>query len=248
MKMKVFLIAKTVIEPIEGWLMHLGAHEFMAEGADGDALAEVAGRRCYNSFKPGLNPNVTKVRKEGFLKNILKQGHGSVLEHVTGTFAFEGVSRVFTHELVRHRAGCAYSQESLRYVRLDESLKVEIPDCIKENPQAKELFKEAIRINRLDQLKLSNIFDIDKLSFEEKKELTSAFRRIAPMGLSTAIVATFNMRALRHIIAMRTSPGAEQEIRKVFLEVFKIAVKEWPLIFQDSIEYKGEVTFENEKV
>ena len=110
------------------------------------------------------------------------------------------------------------------------------------------LFKKAIAQAKKTQKELSDLFLMDERNFESKKELTSAFRRIAPMGLSTAIVATFNMRALRHIIAMRTSPGAEQEIRKVFLEVFKIAVKEWPLIFQDSIEFRGTVTFENEKV
>ena len=67
----------------------------------------MAAKRCYMSFEAGLNPNVTRVRKDltEYLDNVLKSGHGSVLEHATYTFAIENVSRVFTGELNRHRAG-----------------------------------------------------------------------------------------------------------------------------------------------
>ncbi|KKK63349.1 hypothetical protein LCGC14_2995190, partial [marine sediment metagenome] len=69
-----------------------------------------------------INRNLTRVREgnQPHIKNILDSGHGSVLEHASATFAFRNVSRVFTHEIVRHRAGWAFSQESLRYVRADE--------------------------------------------------------------------------------------------------------------------------------
>ena len=83
---------------------------------------EFGGRLCYRSWEPGLNPNVTKVRtdQDEYLRNILKQKHGSVLEHISYSFVFHNVSRVLTHELVRHRAGTAISQESMRFVRLDD--------------------------------------------------------------------------------------------------------------------------------
>ena len=87
-----------------------------------ELLVEFGGRSCYRSWEPGLNPNVRKIRTDQreYFANILRSGHGSVLEHANYSFALRNVSRVFTHELVRHRAGSAFSQESLRYVRLTD--------------------------------------------------------------------------------------------------------------------------------
>ncbi len=237
-KPKVFLIAQTriMVDGTEDWLIHLDGLEVENHitGSMSEKLVELAARRCYKAFKPGLNPNVTKVREDSkeFHKNILKSGHGSVLEHASATFAFEDVSRVFTHELVRHRAGCAYSQESLRYVRLGD-LKFFIPSEIEENEDLLAIFIDIVSQLEDAQGELARYSGIDNLSFDEKKKLTSAFRRIAPMGLATGIVATFNMRALRHIIVQRTSPAAEEEIRMVFKEVGQIAVDTWPYLFQD---------------
>jgi len=87
---------------------------WMGESTDGERLAEFAGRLCYMSQR---NPAQRSTRE--YLVNILKQGHGSVLEHANYSLLIEGVSRSLTHELVRHRAGFAYSQLSQRYV--DES-------------------------------------------------------------------------------------------------------------------------------
>ena len=121
---EVHLLAATQMEEValSEFLNSVGVPFWETDAATGaEALMEVAGRLCYKSFAVGLNPNVTRVREgnHAYLGNILKQQHGSVLEHATVTFAFLGVSRVFTHELVRHRTGTAYSQESLRFVRLD---------------------------------------------------------------------------------------------------------------------------------
>lgn len=199
-------------------------------------ICELAARRCYKSFEPGLNANVTKIRedKREFFKNILKSGHGSVLEHAQVTFSFEGVSRVFTHELVRHRVGIAISQESLRYVRTaDGSFKMWVPSCIKEKGAAELLFGMVHDYLEQAQKDLLEIFKIDSQNFSKKKELTSAFRRLLPMGIATGIVWSANMRTLRHVIRMRTSLGAEEEMRIVFHKVAEICIKEWPLIFQD---------------
>src|SRR5580704_12244522 len=92
---------------------HLPVH-WLGESSDGERLAEFAGRMCYMSQR---NPANRPTRE--YLDNIKKQGHGSVLEHANYTLLLEGVSRSLTHELVRHRAGFAYSQLSQRYV--DES-------------------------------------------------------------------------------------------------------------------------------
>ena len=89
------------------YLAEAGGEEWMNAQQDDrsepEDLVEFGGRICYRSWKPGLNPNVTKVRADHdeYLRNILKQKHGSVLEHVSYSFVFRNVSRVLTHELVR---------------------------------------------------------------------------------------------------------------------------------------------------
>lgn len=236
---KVFLIAYTTLDhdEVSAWLEEIGGLKVLDHlaGADGEQLVELAGRSCYQSFDVGLNPNITKIRtdSEVYQDNILKSAHGSVLEHATCTFAFANISRVFTHELVRHRAGMAFSQESLRYVRLDE-LKCWIPEVIQDNPDALEVFEDIFRRCEEAQRKLAQIYEIDQIKdFHTKKQLTSAFRRIAPIGLATGIVTSFNIRSLRWVIQMRTSEGAEVEIRKVFCEVYDMAKRVWPFLFQD---------------
>lgn len=227
-------------------------------------MIELAGRLCYRSFQPGLNPNVTKVREDpkAYIGNILKSGHGSVLEHVNATFLFHDVSRVFTHELVRHRAGCAYSQESLRYVRLDD-IRFWVPDSLQPDDadddamrvakrEARRAFEDQVEGVERTMRVLTQLFKLDdpNTNFATKKKITSMMRRIAPLGLATSILATFNLRALRHIITMRCSNAAEEEIQKVFRQhVAPIAHKQWPMAFQDMFERVDGVDFNgNEKV
>ena len=235
---EIYLIGESKINPTElkRFLTNLGAPEWESTSkSDVEILPEFYGRLCYKSFKPGLNPNVTKVRDNGkeYLSNILKIGHESVLEHSQLNFVFDNVSRVFTHELVRHRAGVAISQESLRFVRLD-NLKTWVPSVILENAEATELFFAAYRTLENAQKQLAEIFDIVNISdFAVKKELTSAFRRIAPIGLATTIGWTTNIRALRWVIEQRTSRHAEEEIRQVFDKVARMVYRKYPSLFQD---------------
>lgn len=221
------------------WLKAVGANPVKVlgrmHGSDAEKIVELAARRCYKSFEVGLNPNVTRIREDSreYHENILKVGHGSVTEHANFTMAFEFVSRVFTHELVRHRAGCAFSQESLRFVRLTE-LGFWIPPEIDQNPEARRLFIEAVEYLEACQSRLEQVFE-EELNgdFNVKKKLTSAFRRIAPEGLATGIVVTFNTRALRHIIEKRTEGPAEVEMRLAINKAVDIIAPRHPLVFQD---------------
>jgi thymidylate synthase (FAD) len=200
---------------------------------DGELLAEFAGRMCYRSWEPGLNANVTRIRTDraAYFANVLQSAHGSILEHANFTFAFRQVSRVFTHELVRHRAGSAFSQESLRYVRLtDIGFRV---------PPALEPVRDQVisLVEQLEEFQLSAAealeLDSEGVPFHVKKEITSALRRLAPIGLSTDIVWTANVRTLRHVVEMRTAPGAEEELRLVFDQVAQTMKAEAPNLFQD---------------
>lgn len=227
---KVFLIGETrmVEEGLQAYLDHVGTPDWKTDApTDSERLCEVYGRLCYRSFEPGLNPNVTRVRKgnANYLGHVLEVGHGSVIEHAVLNFVFADVSRVFTHELVRHRAGTAISQESLRFVRLDR-LSAYVPSHIKEDEAGMQIFGKTLEYLESVQHELADAYAIeDEKKFDRKKKLTSAFRRVAPEGLATTIGWSCNFRALRHVIEMRTAPDAEEELRVVFGKVYD-AVKD----------------------
>lgn len=204
------------------------------EASEADLLVEIGGRMCYRSWEPGLNANVTKIREDSteYIRNILSSGHGSVLEHANFTFVLQDVSRVLTHELVRHRAGVAVSQESMRYVRLDD-IPFWFPDWAMEDA---ELIQQCIQyIQRGEDLIkwMATRWDLDNQSFSIKKKFTSFMRRLVPGGHATSIMVTINARAIRHIIAMRTNLGAEEEIRIVCDMLAKRAQAAMPDIMQD---------------
>ena len=237
---QVFLVARpsvdvdgmrAYLEPSAGSRGSTCARE--ARDWDGELLAEFGGRMCYRSWEPGLNPNVTRIRtdQEEYFANVLRSAHGSVLEHANYSFAFRNVSRVFTHELVRHRAGSAFSQESLRYVRLTD-IGFRVPPALEPlRDQVISLVEqlEEFQLSAAEQLELDN----GEMPFAVKKEITSALRRLAPIGLSTDILWTANVRTLRHVIEMRTAPGAEEELRLVFNLVAEMMKAEAPSLFQD---------------
>ena len=215
----------------ESWLDRRLEEEDRASA--GEMLVEFGGRACYRSWEPGLNPNVTKVRTDQreYFANILRSAHGSVLEHANYSFALRNVSRVFTHELVRHRAGSAFSQESLRYVRLTE-IGFRVPPALE--PVRDQVISIVEQLEEFQVSAASELgIDEEGLPFHVKKEITSALRRLAPIGLSTDIMWTANARTLRHVIEMRTAEGAEEELRLVFDQVARIMQAEAPGLFQD---------------
>ncbi len=203
---------------------------------DGDALVEFNGRFCYRSWVPGANANVKRVREDSkdYLGNILSSGHGSVTEHANYTFLFDDVSRVFTHEMVRHRAGVAISQESMRFVRLTD-IPFWFPEWARKD--AELMRRNLILLQQMEehQTWMSEHFHLDNMGipFEEKKHKTSFMRRFAPDGVATGIDCTINVRAIRHIIYMRTALGAEEEIRLVMDDVANLALKATPNLMQD---------------
>jgi thymidylate synthase (FAD) len=216
----------------ESWLERR-LEESGGEPNAGELIVEFGGHACYRSWEPGLNPNVTKVRTDQreYFANILRSAHGSVLEHASYSLAIRNVSRVFTHELIRHRAGSAFSQESLRYVRLTD-IGFRVP------PALEPVRQQVISIvEQLEEFQVSAAaelgIDAEGVPFHVKKEVTSALRRLAPTGLSTDIIWTANARTLRHVIEMRTAEGAEEELRTVFDRVARIMQAEAPGLFQD---------------
>ncbi len=236
---KVFLIGESIINftGLSNYLKFIGVPEWSSDaGSHAEKLTEIYSRSCYNSFSVDQNPNITRIREgnEPHLKNIIKVGHGSVMEHAWTNWMFCKVSRVFTHEVVRHRVGTAFSQESLRFVRLT-NLGLWLPPEYEADPKIKELFEKKFESDEQFQLDLANAFDLDnpEMKFSEKKKHTSFMRRGAPIGLSTNIGMSMNHRTLRHLLIMRTNRHAEVEIRKVFAEVGRIAKERWKNLYAD---------------
>lgn len=222
--------------------------------SDGELLVEVAGRTCYKSFGTDLNKNLSRVRTDHveYIGNILATKHGSVLEHATTTVGLVNISRILTHELVRHRAGCAYSQESMRFVRL-EDVGMYIPDCIKSSGY-EAIFENAVKDAETAYRTLTDVMIKDDMPFSKKKEITSAIRRIAPSGHATNLIITANHRAWRHMIELRTAGGVEEEIGVVFFEIAMDFKKRYPAFYQDMIVTPNPgypwdiVTFKNGKI
>lgn len=229
----VYLVGRQIVadDELERFLADHGVAWQTDTESAGEELVEVAGRVCYMSFaKPRPGGNAT------YLSHILEVGHGSVLEHAVWNFIFTGVSRTLTHELVRHRAGMAYSQLSQRYVDESTAEYVE-PDCIAGAPELHQLWLEAVAHSHRAYVKLA-----EKLqeSFKDEPDRTlrrklarQAARSILPNATETKIFVSANARSLRHFIEMRASRHAEVEIRKLAVQVLRIMQKEAPHIFGD---------------
>lgn len=259
---QVCLIGETTIIK-EGFMKMLEVLEvphWMSDGeSDTEVIMEAAGKMCYMSFDTSLNKNLTKTGTRNnfeYLQDaIIATKHGSVLEHCVVNIAFLNVSRVFTHELVRHRAGAAYSQTSGRYVRTD-NLNFFLPTVFKENIELAEIYDKAISAQEEFVAQMAEASRIDgmtsKEDFAKKKQLTSAFRRIIGNGVANNIIASYNHRALRHLIEMRTNRGAEEEIRLVFNSVAEQVADRYPAVYADMkremVDNYWEITFESSKV
>ena len=195
-----------------------------------EKLCETAGRICYMSFGKGRKTN------EEYLGNIISVRHGSVLEHAVWNFIVTGVSRSFTHELVRHRAGFAYSQLSQRYV--DESTCDFIePDCIAEDPELHATWEAAVRQSHEAYCKL-----VDGLAEKYADEPSGTLRRklarqaarsVLPNATETKIFVTGNGRAWRNFIELRANEYAEIEIRRVAVKILRVLQAEAPNVFGD---------------
>jgi thymidylate synthase (FAD) len=240
--MKLFKLAETKIDPngMESFREAVGAPPFVPSGNDAQDLIETAGRLCYRSFSAdGPNLNVTKIREDqgAYIRNLADQEHGSVFRHPSVTIAFVDVSRIMTHELVRHAAGCAYSQESGRYVRLDH-IEAYFPDCFDdhpERPRLKELFDRAIAEDEEIMREMSEIVGLNDpaMPFSEKKKYTSAIRRVALSGINTNIIMSANHDAWRFIIKRRATEHAEEEIREAFARIRASFRMMYPSIYAD---------------
>lgn len=212
----------------------------------GQKLVEVAGRVCYMSFakpRPGGN--------KAYIDHILEVGHGSVLEHAVFNLLITGVSRSFTHELVRHRAGFGYSQLSQRYVDESDCAFV-CPPGIKENTLGWYEWRAAMNNANLHYKALSERLEIEFADIEDKtlrrKKAREAARSVLPNATETKIFVTGNARAWRHLIELRGSKHADAEIQQVARLVLDTLRNAAPNLFGDYAVGDDGITTEHGKV
>ncbi len=223
---RVTLIARPqFVEPAHLAVQWLGA------STDGERLAEFAGRICYMS-----QHNPAKRTTETYLENIKIQGHGSVLEHAVYVLLIEGISRSCTHELVRHRAGFGYSQLSQRYVDESQAAFVVPPAvlgdaALEADWLAQVTAAQAAYVRAVDALMTRYADVADKV--HRRKMAREAARSVLPNATETKIVVSGNARAWRTMLELRTSDGAELEIRRMAIAVLRVLQGEAPAFFSD---------------
>lgn len=185
------------------------------DASGGEALAEFAGRACYESWD---KPNPKTATNAGYLRHILEVGHLSVIEHATATFYLTGISSSVAHELIRHRH-FSFSQLSPRHAPGPDDV-VE-PDAIAADAELHKLFIEAAQasMNAHDALldglerKLSGVG-----ATLRAKQARQAARAVLPNATETRVVVTGNYRTWRHFIAMRASDHADIELRELAVD------------------------------
>ncbi|MEP6755838.1 MAG: FAD-dependent thymidylate synthase [Chthonomonadales bacterium] len=206
---------------------------------DSAQLCKLAGQVCYASFAPKRTYNKDAER---YFANIKESGHGSVLEHANFSFLLYGVSRSMTHELVRHRAGFAFSMLSQRYVSGKVLRFVERPEYASDE-ELHAWFEKRIDAAAADYETLANILLSRQkegsgiLSAEYRtdlrKKVQQSARSLLPNETEAPIVVTGNARAWRHLIEMRANEHAEIEIREVALRAYKCLRETDGILFGD---------------
>lgn len=215
----------------------------------GELMSEFAGRFCYNSFLKGRE-------SDEYIENVLEMRHGSVLEHVTVNLAIQGVSRSLTHELVRHRAGFAISQESQRYVDAKD-IKFVVPPILLDlcdgdlSHKLISEFTDGCERDLGDYVSFQNAIYSgllarapEGLSVKEKtmlkKRANEAARSRLPNASETKLTWSGNLRALRHFCELRGEEHADLEIRRLATAVAEKVMQVAPYTFTDFTTHEGD--------
>ncbi|WP_137724834.1 FAD-dependent thymidylate synthase [Prescottella subtropica] len=219
------LVAKTEFVP-------LADIPWDTDADGGEALAEFAGRACYQSW---TKPNPRTATNAGYLRHLLEVGHLSVFEHGSVSFYITGISRSCTHELIRHRH-FSYSQLSQRFVRENDA-NVVIPPAIAGDARLEALFAKATDASLAAYAELLTALEDELADVPSgpirNKQARQAARSVLPNATETRVVVTGNYRAWRHFVDMRATEHADVEIRRVAVECLRRLQETAPNVFGD---------------
>ncbi len=191
----------------------------LANTPDPDRTVAAAARLCYSDVSAvDIAEGIKSEDISRFIGHLRSSGHLSPFEHVAFTFAIDGISRVCSHQLVRHRMA-SYSQQSQRYVHMEEP-EVITPPSLSSNPEVLGLFTRVV----------TEAHDAYRKMLELGM-LAEDARYILPHGWATKIVVTMNARELHHFFAMRLCRRAQWEIRDLARRMLISAREKAPLLF-----------------
>jgi thymidylate synthase (FAD) len=183
----------------------------------------LAARLCYSPVSiDDLRDKLESTDIEQFLDKIMSLGHHSVLEHASFTFGIEGISRVTSHQLVRHRIA-SFSQQSQRYVSHKDFYTSVMPAAIAENQEASRIF--------------SSISETAHKAYAQLVEMgipPEDARYVLPNATGTKVIMTMNARELLHFFSLRCCRRAQWEIRDMAVEMLKLVKKIAPVIFREA--------------
>ena len=182
-----------------------------------------AARLCYSPVgAKELMETMPPERIQSVLSTIMKSGHFSTLEHVSYTFAVDGVSRALTHQLVRHRLA-SFNQQSQRYVKFTKGVETVKPYTVEDDEEASKVFDEAIEAVIEGYQKLLEM----GIPAEDA-------RYLLPNAAETKIVITMNIRELLHFFSLRCCNRAQWEIRELAHKMLELVKPTAPYIFMDA--------------
>lgn len=211
-----------------------------------ERVVAAAAKLCYSDQSvEGLLDGLTPEKTEGFLKMLMDLGHESPVEHVSFTFAIEGVSRALLAQITRHRIA-SYSVQSQRYVRLSPFDYVTPPE-IAADPQALEAYSRAMEAaaqsyeeitailkgKHLQALLKAGVPEKQAVSKAEKQAIEDA-RFVLPNACETRMIVTMNARSLYNFFNHRCCTRAQWEIREVADEMLALAKQVAPVLFSHS--------------
>ncbi|MDD3777120.1 MAG: FAD-dependent thymidylate synthase [Actinomycetota bacterium] len=186
-----------------------------------ERMVALAARLCYSPVGiEELDEKLSGEEVNKLVRFVVKSGHLSTTEHISFTFAIEGVSRALTHQLVRHRVA-SYNQQSQRYVKFKEGFDYILPPSIKKDAQAKAWFEEMV----------DSSHQLYKKMLDSGIEAEDA-RYILPNASETKIVVTMNGRELLHFFTVRCCNRAQWEIRDLATAMLKLVKKVSPVVFE----------------
>jgi len=230
-----YILARPVlaVEEIDRFLKEEDTSWRRTTGAPpADELVEFAGRICYYSFGDQQSRRTT----DQYIANLIGRDHGSVLEHATWTFLLTGVTRAFTHQLVRHRVGFSYSQLSQQYHEESHARFVE-PSPVAANPSVQAQWRASVVASfttyRDTLAQLPAMSELDTMRREQLRRRRAAARSLLPNAVETKIVVTANARALRHFLTQRGGLEGDEEMRVVSARLLETLRHDAPSLFQD---------------
>ena len=197
--------------------------ELLYHTPDPERAIATAARLCYAPVGAAeLMETMSEERMRSVLSTIMASGHFSTLEHVSYTFAIDGVSRALTHQLVRHRLA-SFNQQSQRYVKFKEGVSVVKPESVLANEEANAVFDEAIEAATSAYKKLLDA----GVPAEDA-------RYLLPNAAESKIVVTMNVRELLHFFSLRCCNRAQWEIRELAHRMLELARPTAPFVFADA--------------